>query len=112
MSGVFEAVHFAVMNDAAFLDALVMAASDYFAVKDQDGADGDAAFGEALPCFVDGGLKERVHSRGIFGERRGEDKVWFWGKRARSLIGAERKLKLSLAVWGSNIALYQYDKAT
>ena len=67
-AGVFEAIHFAVMNDAAFLDALVAAAPDDFTVQHKDGADGYAAFGEAFFGFIDGSLEEWVHCAWILAE--------------------------------------------
>lgn len=60
-SGVFETVHLGVVDDAAVLDALVVAAANDFAVEDEDGADGDAAGGEAFFGFIDGGLEKWVH---------------------------------------------------
>src|SRR4051812_28074775 len=42
-AGIFEAVHFSVMNDAALLDALVVSATDDLALEDQDRANGYAA---------------------------------------------------------------------
>lgn len=63
---VFEAVHLGVVDDAALLDALVVAASDDFAVAHEHGTDGDAASGEALFRLVNGGLQEGVHGRGLY----------------------------------------------
>ena len=57
---VFEAVHFGVVDGAAVLDAPVVASADDLAAMDEDGADGDAAFGAALAGFFDGCLEEGI----------------------------------------------------
>jgi hypothetical protein len=58
---VFEAVHFSVMDDAVFLDALVVSAADDLAFENQNRANGYAAFSQALLCFVNGGGEEWIH---------------------------------------------------
>lgn len=60
-AGIFEAIHFGVVDDAAVLDALVVAATDDGVVADENGANGDATGGEAFLGFFDGGLEEEVH---------------------------------------------------
>ncbi len=62
-AGVFEAIHLGMVDDAAVLDALVVAAADDAALVDEDGADGDAAGGEALAGFFDGGVEKGVAFR-------------------------------------------------
>ncbi len=62
-AGVFQAIHFSMMDDAAVLDALVVAAADDPALVDENGPDGDAAGGEALEGFLDGGAKEWIAIR-------------------------------------------------
>src|ERR1043165_6146045 len=54
-AGVFQAIHFGVVNDAAALHALVVTAPNDLAVEHEHRADGNAAFREALASFVDGG---------------------------------------------------------
>ena len=54
-------VNHAMVNDAAFLHTLVMPATNDFAIANEDGPDGDAAFRKTLLGFVDGGLEEWVH---------------------------------------------------
>ncbi len=51
------------VDDAAVLDALVVAAADDAALVDEDGADWDAAGGEALAGFLDGGVEKGVAFR-------------------------------------------------
>lgn len=60
-AGVFEAIHFGVMDDAAVLDALVVATTDDGVIADENRADGNATGGEAFLGFFDGGLEEEVH---------------------------------------------------
>ena len=55
-AGIFERVHLAVMDDAAVLHALVVAAPDDFAVADQHRADGNAARRETFFRLVNGRL--------------------------------------------------------
>src|SRR5206468_8747258 len=59
-AGVFEAIHFRVMNHTAVLDALVVAAADDASVADEDGADGNAARGEAFAGLLESGFEEWV----------------------------------------------------
>ena len=55
------------MNHAAVLDALIMAASNDFPLTDQHGADRDAAGGQAFFGFVNGRLQEWIaHENGYF----------------------------------------------
>src|SRR5262249_26024636 len=61
-AGVLDAVHLGVENGAPFLHAAIVAAPDDAAVDDQDGADRDPAFREALLGLVERGLQERVHA--------------------------------------------------
>ena len=65
-AGVAQAVHFAMVDGAAGLDAAVVALADDFAVADQDGTDRDAAFGEARAGLRDGGFEEWVFSFHLF----------------------------------------------
>src|SRR5687768_9307232 len=58
--GVFESVHLAVQDCAAFLHAPVVTASEDTAVVHEDGADGDAALAQTLLRFLDGGLQKNV----------------------------------------------------
>jgi hypothetical protein len=64
-AGVFETVHFGVMDDAALLHALVVSAPNDFVIAHEDGADGNAAGGTTLAGFVDGSLKKRIHDAAI-----------------------------------------------
>jgi hypothetical protein len=52
------------MDDAAVLDALIVAAADDLPAMDEDGADGDATGGKALAGFLDGGGEKRVRHGG------------------------------------------------
>ena len=51
-SRIFQAIHFGVMNDAAALHSLVMAASDNLAVEHQNRADGDSAGSQTCFCLL------------------------------------------------------------
>ena len=61
-SGVFETIHFAVVNDAAALDPLVVPAPDDFPVQYQHRADGNSACGQTLFGFVNRGLEKYIHA--------------------------------------------------
>ena len=63
-AGVFEGVHLAVEDGAALLDAAVVAPANDLSLMDEDRADGDAAFGQSLFGFGDGGIQKRVHGGG------------------------------------------------
>jgi hypothetical protein len=60
-SGVLKAIHLGVMNHAALLHTLVVAAPDDSSVEHEHRADGDAAGGKTLSGFFDGGLEELIH---------------------------------------------------
>src|SRR5688500_1733191 len=57
---VFERVHLAMQDGAAFLHAPIVTATEDAAVVHQDRADGDTAFAQTLLRFLDGGLKKDV----------------------------------------------------
>jgi len=77
-SGVFKAIHFGMVNDAALLDALVVPASDDLATVDENGTDWYAAFGEAFFCFVNRSREEGIHDWMKAGERKkGKSNVEF-----------------------------------
>jgi len=60
-AGIFQRVHFAVQDAAAFLHApVVPAANDLIAMSDYR-SDWDATFRESLPGFLDSGLKKWIH---------------------------------------------------
>jgi hypothetical protein len=61
-AGIFQAVHFRMMDDAGVLHALIVPASDDLAIEDEDGADGDATGGETFFGFFEGGFKKCVHA--------------------------------------------------
>jgi hypothetical protein len=61
-AGVFEAIHLGVMNHAAVLDALVVAASDDFSLAHEDGADGYSARREAFPGFRNSRFEKCIHA--------------------------------------------------
>jgi len=66
-AGVFQAIHLGMVDDAAVLDPLVVAAPDDLPPMDEHGADGYATGGKALAGFLDCGAEERValrHERG------------------------------------------------
>lgn len=50
-SGVFEAIHFGVVDDAAVLHPAVVSASDDLAVEHKHGADGNSTLGQAFEGF-------------------------------------------------------------
>lgn len=52
-SGIFQTVHLSMVNDAALLDALIVSATDDFAIADKDGADGNTAGGETFVRLID-----------------------------------------------------------
>src|SRR5262245_4922442 len=62
-TGVFQAVHFRVMNCAAFLDSLVVAAADDFAVAHEHGTDWDAASRQAFLCLFNRCFEKWIHAR-------------------------------------------------
>ena len=64
-TGVFQAVHFGVMNHAAALHPLVTSAAHDLAVADQHRADRNAAFAPAEAGFIDGSLEELVDARSL-----------------------------------------------
>jgi hypothetical protein len=57
-SGVFEAIHFRMMNHAAVLHALIVAAPDDFTIAHEHGADGDAARRQAFFRLVNRGFEK------------------------------------------------------
>jgi hypothetical protein len=59
-AGVFEGVHLAVEDGTAALDAAVVASAEDGAAMHEHRSDGDAAFGESLLGFFDGGVHEWV----------------------------------------------------
>ena len=69
------------MNHAPVLHALIVSASDDFAVANENGADGNAACGQTFFSFINRGLKKWVHKqRALYilpksqaGERRIQD---------------------------------------
>src|SRR5271165_5395381 len=61
-AGVFQAVHFRMMNDAAALHPLVVAASNDSALANQHRTDGNAALRQAFPGLGDRGLEEGIHA--------------------------------------------------
>ncbi len=62
MAGIFEAIHFRMMNHAAALHALVMSTPDDFSVANQHRADGNAAFSQTFPGFVNCSLEKLIHA--------------------------------------------------
>jgi hypothetical protein len=68
-SGIFKGVHFAVMNDRAVLNALVVAAPDYFTIAHQNRANGNSASGQTFFRFVDRCSQEWIHSSDIVGQQ-------------------------------------------
>src|SRR6478736_6796031 len=62
-AGPLQGIHFGVEDHAAGLLATVVPTTENAVIPDQDGADGDAAFAQALAGFVQGGLEELVHGR-------------------------------------------------
>lgn len=66
-SRIFQAVHLGVMNNAAVLDSLVVAAPDDFTLVNEDGTDGDTAGGESFAGFINGGEEEGIlgHDRSL-----------------------------------------------
>ncbi len=62
-AGVFQAIHLGMVDDAAVLDALIVAAADDLTLVNEDGPDRDAAGGEALAGFLDGGGEKGVAFR-------------------------------------------------
>src|ERR1035438_8970294 len=80
-SGVFEAVHFRMMNHAAVLHPLVVATPDNLAVQHEHRADGNAAFRHTFFGCLNRGLEKWIHVRiGTFPWC--DDKCW-WGERPR-----------------------------
>lgn len=53
---VFESIHLAVENGAAFLNSSIVASADDFSVVDEDAPDGDSSFGESEAGFRNGGF--------------------------------------------------------
>ena len=61
-TGIFQAVHFRMMDDAGVLHALIVSASDDLAIEDEHGADGDATGGETFFGFFESGFKKCIHA--------------------------------------------------
>ena len=59
---ILQTIHFRVVDDTPLLDTLIVAASDDFPVTYQNRPDGDAALSQTFSGFLDGGLKERIHT--------------------------------------------------
>ena len=76
-AGVFEAIHLAVEDGAAPLDASVVAAADDFAVEDEYRADGNSAFGQ-----TDLGFAERFIEEGIGHSGSGVASWESWGEES------------------------------
>ena len=64
------------MNHAAAVDALVVAATDDFPVANQNRADGNAAFGQTFPGFLNRGLEKNVHALRMNQTFELGEKVW------------------------------------
>jgi hypothetical protein len=57
---IFEAIHLRVMNHAAALNPLIMAAPDDLPVANKNRADRNAAFLETCACFLDCALEKWI----------------------------------------------------
>ena len=69
------------MDDAAFLHALIVAAADDLAVANENGSDGDAAFGQASARFFDRGLEKffvAAHARSYRRSVAGKGTMTSW----------------------------------
>src|ERR1044072_1792204 len=64
-SGIFQAVHLAVMNHAALLHALIVAAPDNLSVTNEHRADRNAAFAQTALRFVDRRAQKSVFAHAL-----------------------------------------------
>jgi len=75
-SGVLKSTHLAMEQGVTLLHAHVVSASDDFALMDDHGTDGDAAFGESLFGFINRRLKKWIaHTSSFLAIRVPHDKL-------------------------------------